>query len=135
MSGSNSAAAVGSPASMAFRIRVTSAMPPSISRAGPPGDRKTGPAVPPSAATSGGLPAPSRGPPVGEEAAELPRRETQEPAERLLQVAEWVEPEPPAGADHRVQHRGRAPAPIAPGEQVVLAADGDGPQRPLAGVV
>src|SRR5262249_60177723 len=47
---------------------------------------------------SGRLPAPSGSPPVGEELVELPGREPRDAAERLLQVAVWVEPESPAGA-------------------------------------
>jgi hypothetical protein len=106
-------------------------MPKSIPGAGQPGDRKRGPRS--LAAASGRIPTPSRGPPVGEELVQPPRRESREEAEGVPEVDERVNPEPPAGPDHGVQDGHRLPAGVAPGEQVVLAADGDGPQAlPLA---
>src|SRR5262249_59915457 len=80
---------------------------------------------------SGRLPAPSGSPPVGEELVELPGREPRDAAERLLQVAVWVEPESPTRPDDRVQDGRRPPARVATGAQVVLAAGGHRPHAPL----
>src|SRR5215471_18690442 len=96
---------------MAFRIRVTSAMPKSIPRAGQSSDRKR---------ALGGLvagrrvradPVPSRGPPVREELVQQPRQETRDLAEGVPEVGERVNPELPAGPT--MEYRTAADSPPA----------------------